>query len=169
VKNCPVCGKTELLDISTKCPQCNTDLACFAMLDALCSNNTSLEEIKEVQNSLLRIQEKFEKPVKITRNRLVVGILIAMICMGSLLTYHYIFMKKWVDSVMTSVEHRNQMYDKMYRSTAEQLSKTSDELTRVSNQLLILEKELSVLAAEKSQKSEESTENAQNAEQTPKE
>jgi len=108
----------------------------------------TFNEIKEVQESLQRIHDKFEKPVKITRNRLMIGIFIAMICMGSLLTYHYIFMKKWVDSVMVSVEHRNQMYDKMYSSTAEQLSKTSEELTRVSNQLLILEKELSVLAAE---------------------
>jgi len=57
---------------------------------------------------------------------------------------------------MDSVEHRNQMYDKMYRTTAEELSKTSDELKRVSNQLLILEKELSILAVENIHKKEES-------------
>lgn len=148
MKNCPVCDKTELPDTLTKCPQCNADFTCFAMLTALRFDNPSLKEIKEVQVSLQRIHEKFEKPVKTTRNRLVISIFVAIMCMSSLLIYHYIFMKKWVDSVMTSVEHRNQMYDKMYSSTAEQLSKTSDELTRVSKQLLILEKELSVLSVE---------------------
>ena len=155
MKDCPVCGKTELSDTSTKCPHCNADLTCFAMLNVLYDNKflpekaNTFNEIKEVQESLQRIHDKFEKPVKTTRNRLVVGIIIATICMGSLLTYHYIFMKKWMDSVMLSIERRNQMYDKMYSDTEEQLSKTSDELRRVSNQLIILEKELSVLANEK--------------------
>jgi len=167
VKNCPVCGKTELSDIATACPQCNADLTCFAMLNVLYDKNllperpNTFNEIKEVQETLQRIHDKFERPVKTTRNRLVISIVIAMICMGSLLTYHYIFMKKWVDKVMISVEHRNQMYDKMYQSTAEQLSKTADELTRVSNQLLLLEKELSILAAENIHKEESPEKNVE--------
>jgi len=33
--DCPVCGKTDLADHLTQCPQCNADLECFRLLEAL--------------------------------------------------------------------------------------------------------------------------------------
>lgn len=33
--DCPVCGKTDLADNLAQCPQCNADLKCFRLLEAL--------------------------------------------------------------------------------------------------------------------------------------
>jgi LysM repeat protein len=52
--DCPVCGKTDLTDHLTQCPQCSADLECFRLLDALQEAQAAPGIDEEVVESLSR-------------------------------------------------------------------------------------------------------------------
>src|SRR2546427_11359055 len=52
--DCPVCGKTALADRLAQCPQCNADLECFRLLEALYEEQSTPGVEAEVVRSLSR-------------------------------------------------------------------------------------------------------------------
>jgi len=52
--DCPVCGKTALADHLAQCPQCNADLECFRLLEALYEEQSTPGVEAEVVRSLSR-------------------------------------------------------------------------------------------------------------------
>src|SRR2546422_10268851 len=52
--DCPVCGKTDLADHLAQCPQCNADLECFRLLEALYEEQSTPGVEAEVVRSLSR-------------------------------------------------------------------------------------------------------------------
>ena len=52
--DCPVCGKTDLVDHLAQCPQCNADLECFRLLEALYEEQSTPGVEAEVVRSLSR-------------------------------------------------------------------------------------------------------------------
>jgi hypothetical protein len=72
MKDCPVCGKAGLADAIQACPQCNADLECFDLLDALheevavpppsMPSPTWTKELAELQASLASLRETLDRP-----------------------------------------------------------------------------------------------------------
>ena len=52
--DCPVCGKTDLVDHLAQCPQCNADLECFQLLEALYEEQSTPGDEAEGVRSLSR-------------------------------------------------------------------------------------------------------------------
>src|SRR2546429_9045525 len=52
--DCPVCGKTALADHLAQCPQCNADLECFRLLEALYEEQSTPGVEAEVVRRLSR-------------------------------------------------------------------------------------------------------------------
>jgi hypothetical protein len=52
--DCPVCGKTDLAEHLAQCPQCNADLECFRLLEALHEEQSTPGVDAEVVGSLSR-------------------------------------------------------------------------------------------------------------------
>lgn len=74
MKDCPVCGKTGLTDSLTQCPQCNADLQCFDLLDALYEEaagqpphgeeRSSAKQLEGMRADLLGIRNLLERSGK---------------------------------------------------------------------------------------------------------
>lgn len=71
MKDCPVCGKTGLADRLTECPQCNADLQCFDLLDALYEEAagqqpydeepSGTKQLEGIRADLLSIRNRLER------------------------------------------------------------------------------------------------------------
>ncbi len=58
MKDCPVCAKAGLADELLECPQCNADLECFDLLDALHEESISIQTQIDLHNRLDRLHKR---------------------------------------------------------------------------------------------------------------
>lgn len=97
IKKCPVCGKNGITTPLEKCPQCDSDLECFNLLNSLnepseASNEkrdeqhaATLGELKRITQTFSRFQSTYEKNKRFSLKRRAILILCIV---GILFLYH---------------------------------------------------------------------------------
>jgi len=101
--DCPVCGKTDVADHLAQCPQCNADLECFRLLDALYEAQSTpgvdaevvrslSQRVEDIGPLLYRLQYSMHQLQRAVKRRtavlmLLIVILPLMIAVGAWLRY----------------------------------------------------------------------------------
>jgi LysM repeat protein len=158
---CPVCGKTNLAAELLQCPQCNADLECFRLLDALYEQPAAgadaqalgqlshrLDHSRDsIETAVRRLQDGLEQSQRAAKRRGAVLVLAGVIAAGALFIYPHWVMQQWrEDAVSPSVvlaELANQRsQDKAWRRD---LAKAAAGIAQVSRQLAALEQRVAVM------------------------
>ena len=105
IEQCPVCGKNGITTPLEKCPQCDSDLECFRLLNSLNEptessavkkdehHEATLDELKRIAQGFSRFQESYEKSKKSSLKRQVTVVLCVV---GILFLYHSFYVAKLV-------------------------------------------------------------------------
>ena len=156
---CPVCGKTNLDVDLAQCPQCNADLECFRLLEALSEQPATGVDASElghlshqldgIETAVRRLQDGLQRSQQTAKRRGAMLILAGVIAAGALFVYPHWVMQQWrEDSVSPSVvlaelaDRRSQE-----KTVRRELGQAAAGIAQVSRQLAALEQRVAVMAA----------------------
>jgi LysM repeat protein len=157
---CPVCGKTNVAADLAQCPQCNADLECFRLLEALYEHPAPEADAQEVGNlsrnlhgietSLHSLQDGLQRLQRAARRRAVTFILVVVIVVGAVFLYQHQVIQPWLeDQVPSSVLQAELASGREQEKELRQaIVKAVAGIVQVIRQLAVLEQRVAAIAAQ---------------------
>jgi hypothetical protein len=157
---CPVCSKTNLDADLAQCPQCNADLECFRLLDALYEqpdagvDTQALGQLSRkldgIETAVRRLQDGWQRSQRAAKRRGAMLILASVIAAGALFLYPHWVMQQWREDLVSPsmVLAELASWRSQDKALRRDLGKAAAGVAQVSQQLAALEQRVAIIATQ---------------------